>query len=31
MPTFVFDLVFVAIGVVAFAVTAAYLGACDSL
>jgi hypothetical protein len=31
MPVFVFDIVFVTIAAVAFAATAAYLGACDNL
>ena len=31
MPVFLLDLIFVAIGVAAFAITALYLGACDNL
>lgn len=31
MPVLVLDVVFVTIAVAAFAVTAAYLGACDNL
>jgi hypothetical protein len=31
MPVLLLDLIFVAIGVAAFAITALYLGACDNL
>jgi hypothetical protein len=31
MPVFLLDLIYVAIGAAAFAITALYLGACDSL
>jgi len=31
MPLFFLDLIFLAIGVAAFAITALYLSACDSL
>jgi hypothetical protein len=31
MPVFLLDLIYVAIGVAAFAITALYLGACDNL
>jgi len=31
MPVFLLDLIFVAIGIAAFAITALYLGACDTL
>jgi hypothetical protein len=31
MPAFLLDLIYVAIGVAAFAITALYLGACEHL
>jgi len=31
MPVFLLDLIYIAIGVAAFALTALYLGACDNL
>jgi hypothetical protein len=31
MPILILDLIFVAIGVAAFSITALYLGACDNL
>jgi hypothetical protein len=31
MPAFLLDLIYVAIGIAAFAVTALYLGACENL
>jgi hypothetical protein len=31
MPVFLLDLIYVTIGVAAFAITAFYLGACDNL
>jgi hypothetical protein len=31
MPVYILDLIYVAIGVAAFAITALYLGACEKL